>query len=240
MPIIRHDLHTHTIFSDGAHDPLDVVMAAIQAGLAGVGISDHFFTDKIDSSFSSVASWMKHVFPRYLHTGNWLKQKFAGKIKIWLGLEVDSCYRRIGVSLDEIPWQELATLDYLFLEYVGETSRGGMPLSDLALVRRYWSGPLILAHPDLVVIRQTLPFTEVSAIVREHNVALELSGGSRNRWPWRSCDSAQLAQVWLTMGSDMHRDLSEVGAIDRPLAFLMRNGLTHRVVDPDSLAGGSV
>jgi putative hydrolase len=38
---LDRDLHTHTTFSDGAGTPADTVAAAVAAGLAGVGISDH-------------------------------------------------------------------------------------------------------------------------------------------------------------------------------------------------------
>jgi putative hydrolase len=38
---LDRDLHTHTSFSDGAGSPSDTVAAAVAAGLAEVGISDH-------------------------------------------------------------------------------------------------------------------------------------------------------------------------------------------------------
>jgi putative hydrolase len=38
---LERDLHTHTTFSDGSGAPADTVAAAVAAGLAGVGISDH-------------------------------------------------------------------------------------------------------------------------------------------------------------------------------------------------------
>ncbi len=38
---LDRDLHTHTTFSDGAGSPADTVAAAVAAGLAEVGISDH-------------------------------------------------------------------------------------------------------------------------------------------------------------------------------------------------------
>ncbi|HST63634.1 MAG TPA: PHP domain-containing protein [Mycobacteriales bacterium] len=40
-PVLDRDLHTHTTFSDGAGSPADTVAAAVAAGLAEVGVSDH-------------------------------------------------------------------------------------------------------------------------------------------------------------------------------------------------------
>ncbi len=40
MPL-RYDLHVHTIRSDGSSSPEDVVLAAAQAGLDAIAVSDH-------------------------------------------------------------------------------------------------------------------------------------------------------------------------------------------------------
>jgi putative hydrolase len=42
---LDRDLHTHTTFSDGRGEPADTVTAAVAAGLAEVGISDHVRAD---------------------------------------------------------------------------------------------------------------------------------------------------------------------------------------------------
>lgn len=42
---LERDLHTHTTFSDGCGAPADTVAAALAAGLAEVGISDHVRAD---------------------------------------------------------------------------------------------------------------------------------------------------------------------------------------------------
>jgi len=43
--VLDRDLHTHTTFSDGAGGPADTVAAALAAGLAEVGVSDHVRAD---------------------------------------------------------------------------------------------------------------------------------------------------------------------------------------------------
>lgn len=41
MPLVKVDLHSHTIVSDGEGTPLDNVMAAVNAGLGALSITDH-------------------------------------------------------------------------------------------------------------------------------------------------------------------------------------------------------
>jgi 3',5'-nucleoside bisphosphate phosphatase len=39
------DLHTHTIYSDGTHEPLELLLLAKEKGLSGLSITDHDTTD---------------------------------------------------------------------------------------------------------------------------------------------------------------------------------------------------
>ena len=39
--MIRSNYHTHTVFSDGANTPEEMVLAAIDLGLESIGFSDH-------------------------------------------------------------------------------------------------------------------------------------------------------------------------------------------------------
>ena len=39
------NLHNHSTFSDGRHTPEEIVLAAIEKNMLGIGFSDHSYTD---------------------------------------------------------------------------------------------------------------------------------------------------------------------------------------------------
>ncbi len=85
--------HNHTVFSDGKNTPEQMVIAAIKNGLTAVGISDHSYTPhderyciKKDAEFD------------YIVTVNDLKRRFADKITVAVGAEVDFFAQKIDKS----------------------------------------------------------------------------------------------------------------------------------------------
>ena len=69
------DLHTHSIFSDGALIPFELVRRAEFAGLKGIGITDHGDSSNID-----------FIIPRIVATAKALNR--IGKIKVIPGIEI--------------------------------------------------------------------------------------------------------------------------------------------------------
>ena len=82
--MIRQNLHCHTIFDDGADRPEQMVLAAEQAGLRSLGISLH-------CPIAGEESWCCPAVDeeRFLVEMRWLKEKYAGRIAVWCGLEYD-------------------------------------------------------------------------------------------------------------------------------------------------------
>lgn len=78
------DLHTHTTFSDGRNTMEEMVLAAIEKGLASIGFSDHSYTP-----FDSRYCMREEDLPRYLAQLEHLKEKYAHKIEIYKGIELD-------------------------------------------------------------------------------------------------------------------------------------------------------
>lgn len=76
--------HTHTNFSDGADSMEDMVLAAIALGMPALGISDHSDTP-CDPSYCMKTS----EYPAYLAEMNRLKEKYADRITLLRGLELD-------------------------------------------------------------------------------------------------------------------------------------------------------
>jgi DNA polymerase (family 10)/histidinol-phosphatase (PHP family) len=235
----RTNLHNHTRFSDGRFTAADIIAAAQDAGLHGVGISDHFFTRKV-FRHQDLGEYLAGPWQGYLRERMRWQATPPARLRVWWGIELDSCLDRVGCGLEDLPWRELNALDFLLIEYVGE-NLGGLTLEDLAALREVCTIPVILAHPDLDRLTESLPFSEVSAILQRSEIALELPGGSRNPWFWHRYDPQLLRDLRLAIGCDVHDRLEEVGATGKTERFLEQNGLLAQVVDPDTwtIKGGN-
>ena len=78
------DLHMHTTYCDGKSSAEDMVLAAIEKGLAAVGISGHSFTPHDTSYCMSRENTL-----RYIDEINSLKLKYQDSIRVLLGIELD-------------------------------------------------------------------------------------------------------------------------------------------------------
>lgn len=101
--------HTHTNFSDGKNTPEEMVLAAIARGMPAIGFSDHSDTPG-DQSYC-----MKmEQYPAYLAELNRLKEKYADKITVMRGLELD--YDSDMTITKELDYY-LGSVHYLFYDY---------------------------------------------------------------------------------------------------------------------------
>lgn len=232
MTILRQNLHNHTTLSDGCLTPTQLVEAAQAAGLEGIGISDHFFTQKIYRLYG-LGAYLEEYWPRYLREARQAKAAAPPGLKVWVGAEIDACFERIGVDLPDLPWNEINTLDYVLFEYIGEFDQA-MPINRLGSLRKYCHIPIIMAHPNLDALEEQVPLEMFFEILSLNRIALELPGGTRNPWPWAKRDPGSLKRAHLTIGTDTHDCREDVGNIDKVLAFLKAHDLTQRLVDPDS------
>lgn len=87
--MIQSNLHTHTKYCDGKNTPEEIVKHAISLGFSAVGFSGHGLTP-CDLSYCMT----EENTEKYIKEINFLKEKYKGKIEIYLGLEADlySCF----------------------------------------------------------------------------------------------------------------------------------------------------
>ena len=76
--------HAHTTYVDGKNTAEEMVCAAIRAGFHSIGISEHG-TQIIDSKYNLSES----EIPAYIAEVRGLQQKYAGQIRVHLGIERD-------------------------------------------------------------------------------------------------------------------------------------------------------
>lgn len=83
MPLIKSNVHTHTEFCDGKDSMELMVKAAIDKGFETLGFSPHSFTP-FDFAYCCMD------FDAYRREFERLKEKYAGKIKLISGVELDA------------------------------------------------------------------------------------------------------------------------------------------------------
>lgn len=166
--------HTHTLFCDGKAEPEAFVSAALERNFIALGFSAHAPAPKQEAWTLTPES-----IPPYLAAVEELKQRYAGKIEIYSGMEVDYIPGYTGPSSPEI--QNLG-LDYTLggvhiieLEETGEYLTVDGPQKEFerilklqfhgdrkALVTHFFSlvrrmaeehKPDMIAHFDLIKVR---------------------------------------------------------------------------------------
>lgn len=227
---VTQNLHNHTLFSDGSFLPEEIIRQAINDHLELIGISDHFFTTKICHGIS-YSQWKHEFWSKYLHCIDSLKDYYKKEICVLRGIEIDSCLERSLEKLEMFPWDDINNrLDYVLLEYVGEEKVGGLAIEKLGQLRDFCSIPIILAHSDIDFLQRALPLEAFFDILRGYDIALEIPSGIRNEWFWDHNDPELLRGLKLSIGTDTHSQISEVGNIDRGYEFLKKNNLVEQLL----------
>lgn len=83
--IPAYNLHTHTNFSDGKNSAEEMLLAAIALGMKGLGFSEHS-----PSARASVFGMRREDLGKYREEILRLKEKYADRIHVLLGIEQDS------------------------------------------------------------------------------------------------------------------------------------------------------
>lgn len=82
----KQNLHTHTTYCDGRHTPEEMVQTALEKGYGSLGFSGHSYVP-----YSDYAGICRERHEAYLQEIRRLKEVYADRLKIYLGMEVDMC-----------------------------------------------------------------------------------------------------------------------------------------------------
>ena len=80
----RQNLHTHTSYCDGKDTPDEMIRIAMEKGFHSIGFSGHSYMH-----YSPGHSMSPEGTQAYTNEVSALKEKYAGRIAVFLGLEVD-------------------------------------------------------------------------------------------------------------------------------------------------------
>ena len=82
--MIKSNFHTHTVYCDGKNTPEEMVLRAIELGFDAIGFSGHSYFPYDDDVFMD-----PDTYKSYRDDILALKEKYADKIRIYLGIEWD-------------------------------------------------------------------------------------------------------------------------------------------------------
>jgi len=222
-----HSLHNHTTLSDGRSEPDEVVQAAVDGGLETIGIADHFLTKKTRSIDPA-------ELPRYLATIQELKTRFAGKIAVLGGLEVDASSAR--TTLDSLTPDLVRGLDYVLFEHVQDDLWDGIPFWEFLSSVKRLGLPCGLAHNDLgrnfVDVRKDY----LVEVLVANRVFVELNTGKRySKMGKQYYELSETlirefarSRVMFSLGSEGHRD--DAADVGKAMEFARRNQMTANLV----------
>lgn len=212
------NLHTHTRFSDGDFLPEQIVLKASETGVSYVAITDHFMTAK-------VRSLRKEELDRYISTIKRLGEKYDGNVNVLVGVEIDACPARS--DLWDLPFKKLNDLDLVHLEYLGDIRSGGISLERAESLLSRIDVPCGLAHPDLSRIFDNLPPEEVAKMICDAGLFVEVNTAHPYRRDGlyffehaKEIYREFRGRVRVSVGTDVHRTLSQVSDLDGAYRFV--------------------
>ena len=229
MPSPRINLHTHTLYSDGDFTVEEVVRSAYEGGLTHVAITDHFETCKIINPLKRMD------FERYVRDIRMARKLFEGKVEVLAGVEIDTNPERC--ELYELPFDLLNSLDLVLFEYVEDPLQGGIPLNELRSVARELNVPFGLCHWDMDRIYERRQPEWLAERLRDLGAFVEVPTSKHymrhGRFLFEHSERfyrAFAGRVRVSIGTDMHHSLAEVGNIDRGMRFLQANRLCGQLM----------
>ena len=117
------DLHTHSVYSDGKHSLEEMIRAAIGKGLTRIGLSDHSHTegDPCGMTYEGTEAYRMEL--------KRLKEKYAGQIQVYCGLERDY-YSDDTLEYDyvigSVHWLKMPDGHRLAVDWMAEKQREGV------------------------------------------------------------------------------------------------------------------
>jgi histidinol phosphatase-like PHP family hydrolase len=214
------NLHTHTRFSDGDHTPELIVATAERKHLTHIAITDHFETSKVHSLLAA-------DLDEYMGIIDEARKRHPG-IRVLTGVEIDT--RPGYCNLAALPVDRLNQLDLVLFEHV--QTKEGSSIEDLDPLLRQLEIPCGLAHNDIVTNFDGQDPDEVAELFASYALFVEVN----TAWPYKRDGmpfyehaaeyyAAFHNQVQVSVGTDVHHEISEVYNLEQPYRFLRRLGL---------------
>jgi histidinol phosphatase-like PHP family hydrolase len=220
------NLHAHSDHSDGSFSVHEIVSQAAKGGLTHIAITDHFETDKVRKCLT------EREFPDYLRLIRSFDRKHDGGLRVLAGVEIDTNPERC--ALDELPIDLLNQLDLVLFEYVNDSDMGGSTLRELDRLLTKIKVPCGLVHTDIEKVFCGISPEEVAELLESYGLFAEVNTASlyqRDGVPYYEAAERHFCafrgKVRVSIGTDVHRTLTEVTNVKKGHDFVRRLGLTE-------------
>ena len=223
------NLHNHTTFSDGRYSPREIIEAGIEFGLTHIAIADHYMTRKVDSiPFNRLMDYIKEI--------RILAEEFQDDITVLCGVEIDACNER--TDFPNMQYEDLNSLDFVLFEYVQNDIWNGIPLWELLRIRENIVRPVGLAHNDIGKNFSHARYDELIGVLEPNNIFIELCPNLRNsklnkpyyHFAEGFFSSLRGTNVLISIGTDTHNNIKNVGNIQDAVDFIQRFGLEDNLI----------
>jgi len=219
----RHNLHTHTTYSDGQNTPEELIRKAGTAGLEVIGISDHGF-------YNQTRHLDEKSLPRYIEFLRLLGKGIPG-IEVKIGLEINTA-RPTGIDPEKLPFDIINQMDYVLFEHVRFDDNLKVIYRNIESVvraKKYLRIPVGLAHTD---IQGEFFGNEEDAVkmLGENDIFMDMPlnpKGDYVRFGYtqKFLEYLRKYKVKFAIGTDVHLRRDCVGNIDAAMKYIARNGL---------------
>lgn len=226
---LRANLHVHSYRSDGSFSIEDIVKEAMNGNLQAIAITDHFETQKVKRCVTSesIDDYIEEVRAA---------QSIAGdRMKVLAGIEIDTNCERCAIG--SIPVDKLEKLDLVLFEYVNDDWNGGSSIAELDPLLSELSVPCGLAHTDLASAFSGISPQDLANLLQSYNLFVEVNTAALYQRDGRQYYELAERQfrafqgtVRVSVGTDVHRTLSEVSNVSKGYGFLERLGLLDDLV----------
>ena len=199
------NLHNHTVYSDGKHTMEENIQSALRMNMRSLGFSDHSFT-ACDPSYCM----KEEAYGPYLQEIAALKEKYADRLPIYAGLELDY-YSDTDVSIFDY---FLASVHYIIKDdfchaidhspqqqqYCIDTAFGG---DVIAMAECYYSmvcqhvkkwNPTFVGHFDLITKFSLIPEDDK----RYQEIAREALKEVIKTCPYIEMNTGAISRGWRT------------------------------------------
>ncbi len=239
----KHNLHTHTTYSDGVLTPKELINKAMESRLEILGISDHAFSKKLPETFQ-----ITNRLGIYLNHLKKLKEEYKKhtNLDLKIGIEIDVS-KNYGINPSKLPFEILNNFDYALFEYVntkfeywGEV--GSRDISSITKVRNKLLIPVGLAHNDLQKNYDGREL-EIAKILSDNKIFIEINHSEfhsrrnvgRNtregknyyeHFSKKLLDELVKNNVRFIVGTDFHIGLN-LSDLEKPHKFIEENNLKY-------------
>ncbi|MFC1669672.1 PHP domain-containing protein [Spirochaetota bacterium] len=229
----RHNLHTHSTFSDGVVSPFQLVKEAVIQGLDIIGISDHAFSLKMNNH-----SQVSQNISEYYDELSKIK-KSMNDVEVLIGIEIDASLNT-GHDPKDLPFDVINLCDYVLFESVHTDYEswgivGKRDIREILNIRNMIKIPVGLAHNDL---QRNFNGREeyITKLLSENDIFIELndSNSSRNiregkdyflHFSNKLISCMKEMDVKIVIGSDSHTG-ADLNTLDSAYDFANINTLS--------------